>query len=511
MDFRVTEQDIAVSSMIYDETAEQAIDTDFTLPDYCPDISRVLKCRVTPRINSRSVNGGTLTVEGTACICLIYADEENGTVNSFEHPFSFTKVIEVDADQNSIVKVTPKVEFVNCRAVTQRRVDIHGAMSLGIKVQKKRTCSIVCDIDAEGIELLKEDVPATSSIGEAEKFLVVNDDLTLPEDDPPIRTIVRSDAHAAAVECRIISNKAVIKGELCVNILYASDTDRSLHVFENTLPLSQIVDIDGISEGCYCVTDMDVVSLELKPRTGMSGEIHAVSVSAKIMIQVSAYCNADVPLIYDVYCTKCGITDSREEISLERVISEIRESFDCKKTLELSSGTLASVTDMWCDSAVDAVKADGKKLIISGNVLICVLGEDSDGSPAYFERPVDFEYTHELDSELEDYRCEMSVTSMASSCTMPSLSSLDVKVELNISAQVFEIFRKTVITAASADETDESNVAERSALTIYYAEEGERIWDIAKFYNTSIEEIMSVNEINDEVLTNNAMLLIPSV
>ena len=74
MDFRVTEQDIAVTGPIFSETVEQAIDTDFTLPDYCPDISRILKCRVTPRINSSSATGGMITIEGTAYICLIYAD-----------------------------------------------------------------------------------------------------------------------------------------------------------------------------------------------------------------------------------------------------------------------------------------------------------------------------------------------------------------------------------------------------------------------------------------------------
>ena len=140
-----------------------------------------------------------------------------------------------------------------------------------------------------------------------------------------------------------------------------------------------------------------------------------------------------------------------------------------------------------------------------------MLGENSEGSPAYFERPVDYEYSHDLETALEDYRCSPSVVSLASSYNMTSPSSVEVKVELNISAQVFEIFKKNVIVSAEANEEETNDAMSRAALIIYYAEAGEKLWDIAKFYNTSIEEVMSLNGISEEVLSENAMLLIPSV
>lgn len=511
MDFRVTEQDIAVNGSVFSETVEQAIDTDFTLPDYCPDISRILKCRVTPRINSSAVTGGMLTIEGTAYICLIYADEEQGDINSFEYPWNFTKTVETEPDLDGAVKVRAKTEFINCRAVSSRRVDIHGAMSLDIKMKKKCRRQIVCDIDAEGVQMLRENVSMTSQIGDAEKYIIINDDMTLSEEQPSIRTIIRSDASAAVTDCKIVSNKAVIKGDLAVSILYSSDTDRALHVFESVLPISQIVDIEGINEDCCCVIDADVITLDVKPRTGMNGETRAIGLSAKILVSITAYCNAEVPVMYDVYCTKCCVNSTKDTVTFERMASEIRESFECRKSLELPADSISTVLDMWCDSSVDTVRCEDKKLIIAGKVVICMLGEDSEGSPAYFERPVDYEYSHDLDSAPEEYRCTPSVVSLASSYNMTAPGSVEVKVELNISAEVFEIFRKAVIVSAEAGEDEASDMQSRAALIIYYAEAGEKLWDIAKFYNTSIDEVMSLNGIGEEVLSENAMLLIPSV
>ena len=53
---------------IFNGTSEQPIDLDVSLPDYCPDISRILKCHAVPQITSRMVVGDRLTVEGSTMI-----------------------------------------------------------------------------------------------------------------------------------------------------------------------------------------------------------------------------------------------------------------------------------------------------------------------------------------------------------------------------------------------------------------------------------------------------------
>ena len=49
MQINVITQSVGVEETFGSCTAEQPIDADITLPDYCPDIRRVLKCLVTPR------------------------------------------------------------------------------------------------------------------------------------------------------------------------------------------------------------------------------------------------------------------------------------------------------------------------------------------------------------------------------------------------------------------------------------------------------------------------------
>ena len=50
---------------------------------------------------------------------------------------------------------------------------------------------------------------------------------------------------------------------------------------------------------------------------------------------------------------------------------------------------------------------------------------------------------------------------------------------------------------------------EDSALCIYYADQQESVWDIAKKYNSSVAAVMEENGLDHDILSQRTMLLIP--
>ena len=85
MQINVITQSVGVEETLGACTAEQPIDADITLPDYCPDIRRVLKCLVTPRITAVQTAGDRATADGSAGVCVIYTDEQ-GNVCCLSRP-----------------------------------------------------------------------------------------------------------------------------------------------------------------------------------------------------------------------------------------------------------------------------------------------------------------------------------------------------------------------------------------------------------------------------------------
>lgn len=509
MDLRVTGQSVAANEVMFDQSVEQAIDTEFTLPDYCPDISRVLKCKVTPSINSRAVSGATLNLEGTVAINLLFADSDN-SINSYEYQTPFNRALEVGQGlESGYVQLKVKPDYVNCRAITPRKLDIHGAITMHTKIICRHATEIITDVDSPDIQMRRGNSEATTPMGTSEKHMIIEEELEIGQGQPSIRCLLRSDGRAVSTDCKIISNKAVVKGELLVSILYCPEGENRPQTLESSLPISQIIDIDHVNESCECDVSIDVTSLDIKPRTGMSGEARSFSMCAKLCICVSAYCNAEVPVIYDAFSTKYEADVQKSDIVFEKIVSPIHENYLCKKTLEFSEDAIGTVVDLWCDNQVGNVRTENKQLVINGTVQICILAFDTKNSPVYYERPVDYEYRYDLEKVPSVMRCEPQIVAVASSYTLISSERIEVRVELGITAAVFEISKVPAVTAVEVNESAPKKRQDDTALVIYYTEPGEDVWDIARKYNTSPNEIVNLNELSEETLPGGKMLLIP--
>ena len=59
------------------------------------------------------------------------------------------------------------------------------------------------------------------------------------------------------------------------------------------------------------------------------------------------------------------------------------------------------------------------------------------------------------------------------------------------------------------DESQAVDRDQRSAVTLYFAQEGEQVWEIAKRYHTSVSAIIEENDLESEVMNEGHILLIP--
>ena len=169
MEQKILKTNVFSLNTIFSETAEQPIDIDFTLPDYYADISKILKCRAVSRISSKSINGNHISVEGCVTATVIYCGSDN-RVSSYEYQYPFSKSFEtgVNTEGCSLCAKT-KCEYINCRAVTGRKIDIHGAAEIYVTLTRRQHTDIVSDYDDCNIEILRGSVPATIPMGCAEK------------------------------------------------------------------------------------------------------------------------------------------------------------------------------------------------------------------------------------------------------------------------------------------------------------------------------------------------------
>ena len=508
MQQKCLKSDIYINENYFCDSLEQAIDVDFTLPDFCPDVSKIFKCHAVPRIASKSINGNTITIDGNVIITILYCDKDNGFC-SYEHIHHFSKIAELPNDVsgcNATAKI--KCDYLNCRAVTGRKIDIHGALGIYLKIFKRKSREIICDIDDSLIEVKRITTPVTTPMGYTEKYLLIEEDIPIGNGQPSIQNIIKTNSSVSVSETKIINDKAVVKGEMVVCILYCPENNMAPQVVKTKLPYSQIIDIDGITDSCKCESKAEICSLEVKPKLNSNGEIRCFSLTAKLLLSSEAYCSNDIPIIEDAYSRKYEAQIKRNILPFERIVETTNEKFNCKKSIELDFN-INSVIDLWCSMQNCHTKFETDKMIVHGTLLADMIICDENNIPLYVEKPIDFEYKYPFSPISGLAHCEPEIRVMSCGYTIVSPTGIELLVELGVNASIYE---KEDITLVSDLSLNEENIIKRhdsTAMVIYYTLENESVWDIARKHSASVDEIIKINGLENTDISKVNMVLIP--
>ena len=144
-------ESVFAKEVLFEGNCEQAVDTELTLPDYCPDIGRLLKCRLVLMITSRQVNFDSLVVEGAARISVMYLDDRDKKLRCCDRDYPFRASVPYDGSTDHCgLLAAAHVDYVNCRAVSQRKLDIHGAFTVHMTAVCRRENGLVTDVEGDG-------------------------------------------------------------------------------------------------------------------------------------------------------------------------------------------------------------------------------------------------------------------------------------------------------------------------------------------------------------------------
>lgn len=500
--------DIYVNETKFCDSLEQAVDVDFTLPDYCPDISKIFKCHAVPRIVSKSVNGNTVTVDGNVIITVLYCDKD-GKFCSYEYQYPFSKNVDISNDiTGANVFCRVKCDYINCRAVTGRKVDIHGAVTVFLKVFKRNCNEVVCDIDDCNVELNRISAPATSPMGYAEKYLLIEEEIRIGTGQPAIESILKVNSAACVKETKIINDKVVAKGELTVCVLYCPEGKGTPQAVKTVIGYSQIVDVDGITDNCECECKAEISSIEIKPKATSNGEIRCFALSGKILLTCEAYCVNEIPIIADAFSRKYETEIKRQKISFKKIACNVNEIYNCKKNLEFDFN-VSSVIDVWCNVSNCHTKFEDGNILLKGTVTANLLLCDENNIPQYTEKNIDFEYKHPFTPESGTPFCEPEVEILSCGYTILSANNIELNAEIGINASIYEKNDISLIEDLTVDETKCKKREDDCAMIIYFTSKEETVWDIANKFSSSVKEIMSINNLESQNLTDGKMLLIP--
>lgn len=511
MEYVLEKEKCCVCETVFDGVAEQPVDLDFSLPDYCPDIERILKCRICPSITSKNISGDRLDVDGTAVIKLYYLDSKKQAIRYCEHtsPFSCSfNIKNLSQDMTAVVKL--RVDYLNCRALSPRRLDIHGAFSVCATVCSKSEQDYCRNIEGDDIQQKKHSETVSTLSGIGQQQFSVSEVLDIGQGKQSPETIIRSELTVNIQDSKAISDKLMLKGEVILSILYITDIETgSQDTMTFSIPISQVVDVQGISETSQSEVSVDVLSYDVALKSEYDENSTLVTLDARLCATVYAYDEMEIELIDDAYSTAYELDMSYKQTPLVRLASDIALSQSVKDEVKTGDSGITKIIDLWSDGINSITAYENGTLTVKGKINCCIFALDSDNIPFYVERALDFVITPEIPQGLESVNAHTNISLIMLNFRITGDNSVEIKADIRLKATIFETRVCKAVSAVSGNEERKREKDKTAALTLYYADEGENLWSIARLYCTSVEAIKLENELTDDVIQARGMILIP--
>ena len=506
MELHTATKQIGALETVFDDFNEQPVDCDFVLPDYLPDIAAILKCVMHPVVQTHQISGDRVITDGIVTLRVLYLDEERKCVRSFEttQPFSSTFTVK-NMDSGYDALLCAKVNYVNCRATGPRHIDVHGAFSVKLTVQRKCEMSVICAADTADLYVKDAAMSYSVPVACAQKSFTINEVLEL---DAVAEMVLRTEAAVKVEECRQMAGKAIVKGELMMKALVAHDTVLgTMGVSCHTIPFSQIVDADGLTDEDVCHCTATLLMCEVHPAQNPGGENKLLSLSAKICLSLRSYRTETDRVIVDAYHTRFPLKLTGKRLALTTVTDCFNDLHTVRGNMNLPDSDVQEIVDLWCENLSTTCDCGAQAVDVQGYALICMVARDSKGVLSYYERPFNFELL--LNRVCHRMTADCVVLKSEWVC---GGGMLDLRLTVQVSAVCMVGAEPFAVAELSADESAPYVLPEsmhRCSLKAYFASAGESVWEIAKQQHTSVHALRDENRLEGDCLEEDALLLIP--
>jgi LysM repeat protein len=504
MEIKTIEGRAALPRILFDGSDERPVDVDFVLPDYFPDVAAVLNCRLKPMIQSRQISGDRVMADGIALIQVLYLDENRQTVRSCEFSQPFTSAFTVpELTPDVAARLRVKTDYVNCRATSSRRLDVHGAFTVKLTVTAAGESELIRDVEGDGFQKRRCTLVGTVPAVAAEKAFTLNETLELEPGRPAAQTLIRGDAAAVLEECKATMSKVILKGTVYLHHLYAAE-DGQMETVDHEIPFNQIVDVDGLRDDWLCDVDLQVASGDVRVVSDPAGGATRLLAAIKLNASVCCLRDEEITALSDVFSTRFAVQTQSRPLQVERLTGIHRQKETVRQTFSLPPDDIAQIVDLWADASVVSQRTEEGVCTVDGRMMIHLLTRDTAGTAAYYERPLDLPLSFRDGAD----RTEIALTVASVDYAVNAQKQVELTAELSVIRRCYVCRRAAVVDAVSAD-PQAAFAPEKAALKIYYAAAGESLWEIAKACHTSMEEVMKENDLTADTLTADTMLLVP--
>ncbi len=459
---------------------------DVALPEYLPEIRKILNVSGKIQSPSKYVNGTMVECSGVIdCKLFFLGADGNIFSTSFPLEYEFRTAIDDCSDcelsDGIVTLIGTNIDGIVSRASTPRKVNVKCRLTSRVRCFAKMNMSeeLIGEIEEESIERLVEECESVELLSVESEPIEVNEEIFGLGDD--IR-VISADASAFVSDINRAEGIIGVGGDVYLKILYCKDGDCPKLISKKTR-FSGEIESDIESNNYICKVSPAITDIVVNVEDGK------VNCTISLVLNAVVAYNGTVRYAEDAYSTERECECRKDNILVPYLLALTNANFSQSERVDLSETNIpqnAIPIDSWGSVYLSSCDRDGEKYVFSGQSKYCILWEkDGEYGACEISLPVKYECMGR-----EERRSYDAIADVVSVRTRVDGDMLCIDAEIAVAYDIMGAREISVVRECRFGEILEKK---KRGMIIYYPASNESNWEVAKKYHVEADGLIARN------------------
>ena len=367
--------------------------------------------------------------------------------------------------------------------------------------------------NVEDIMTKKRNIDSLAIIADKTDTFRVSEQIEVPHGKPPIGTIVWSDIRIKNQNIKTMEGSIIINGQLSIFIIYIPEMENMPEQWlEQTIDFNGQLEMSEATEDVVSYIELWLNNVNVQPEINQDNEMRNLSVSALLKLNVKLYKETSINVIEDVYKPGANLVPIMESKTYQKLLvkNASRTKEVVKMKIDKTKGQLLQICNSQAEIKIENILVRDNSLKAIGKIKTCIIYISSDDRHPICCQCRESNFEHGIDAEgiegNDEYFLNWKVEQV--NANMLNADEVEIKAVIALEAIVFKKVEQNFVTEINQEPVDMEALNSAPVLKGYIVQKGDTLWKLAKENYTTIEKIMTVNNLENETIKKGDRLLI---
>lgn len=517
MPLELIKNPLKVSRIIGENIFSTVVEEDINVPDINPDLYKILAPSATVQLKDCEVLNDKVMVNGQIVISILYAaDAEGKPLSSMDIAANFSQTIEIPGARPKMKEnINIVIQHIDCHMINSRKLSSKVIMDIYCRVEDLFDLELATDVRGlSDIQVLREPGSFKQVVGYNKDRYEFNEELNLAADAPSIGRILKSDYRVIVKDEKVVDGKVEVNGMLGVSILYRAETEEEqLHYQEFEIPFTQYIEVPAAERNMECTTESALQECYMELGEDANGEKRVLNTYMVLGMGAKVFKDVEQDVVVDAYSPSNVVDIERNLVSVSEFVGKCRSNIVIKETMGIKHGDpeIEKVCYVNVMPVVNDVKLLDDRILLEGMMECTAVYMTSYSAEPMCSITEQLPFRHFMDIEGVKLGMPCAVKCSADSVNFSQINNevIEIRVVLGVYAEAVKHTEKRLVENIEAVEGVSIDYSRIPAVTIYMVQKGDTLWSIAKRYNTTVDALAKLNNIeNPSKVTNGMKIMI---